>query len=113
MNVAPVGGKSTLYTQLVSVRKQTGKTPLQLKQYEECVIPKSLAYIYKYFQDFYNGDHFSYTELQAWESFIGFKLTYIEAELIRQLCLERTVFDAERARQTIEHERQNNKPKRR
>lgn len=102
MKVPPVGAKSSLYDQLSNVRKQTGKTPLQLEQYENAKISEEFTYILRYFADFYNGDQFSYTELQAWQSFTGIDLNYWEAELIRQLFLERMAFDAKRQNDYIE-----------
>lgn len=96
MAVPVIGSKASLLEQLKQVKKVTGKTPSQLAEYESKSLPRSLAYIYHYFQDFYNGDQFSYTELQSWQKFIGFELAYWEAELIRQLCLERLAFDFKR-----------------
>lgn len=61
------------------------------------------------FLDFYNGDKFSYSELQAWQSYTGFELNYQEAELIRQLCLERTMFDYRRQQAELEYMKQTDK----
>lgn len=98
----PVNSKSCLYDNLVNVRKQTGKTPLQLEQFEKSKISEKFDYILRYFYDFYNGDQFSYTELQAWQSFTGIQLDYWEAELIRQLFLERVAFDYKRQNDYLE-----------
>jgi hypothetical protein len=105
MALPPIGATSSLLTQLEHVRKVTGKTPSQLEEYESKQLPKELAYIYLYFQDFYNGDQFSYTELQSWQKFIGFDLAYWEAELIRQLCLERLAFDFKRQQDYIKSQK--------
>lgn len=94
--VPPIGSKSSLYDNLCKVRQQTGKTPSQLEQFENVKVPEHLNYILCYFHDFYNGDQFSYTELQAWQRFAGIDLNYQEAELIRQLYLERAAFDYKR-----------------
>lgn len=110
MHVPPVGGKSTLYNQLCNIRKQTGKTPPQLQAYEDSKLPEELAYIYGYFRDFYNGGQFSYTELQSWQAFSKIELTYIEAELIRQLCLEHQHFTFKR-QQAHQEYLVNNPPK--
>lgn len=101
MALPPIGGKASLLSQLEHVQKVTGKTPSQLEEYQSRKLPKELAYIYLYFQDFYNGDQFSYTELQSWQHFMGFNIEYWEAELIRQLCLERTAFDFKRQQDYI------------
>ena len=96
MALPPIGSTASLLDQLKKVRQVTGKSPSQLEEYEKQQLPKELAYIYYYFQDFYNGDQFSYTELKSWQHFMGFDLVYWEAELIRQLCLERSAFDFKR-----------------
>ena len=109
MHIPPIGGKSSLYDQLCNVRKQTNKTPPQLQAYEDATLPSELAYIYGYFRDFYNGGQFSYTELQSWQAFQGIKLSYNEAELIRQLCLEHLHFVTKR-RQAYQDHLANNPP---
>lgn len=112
MKTPPVGSKTPLLTQLQHVYKASKKKPLQLEQYEKLKPPVELDYIYRYWQDFYNGDQFSYTELQAWQQFMGVKLEYREAELIRQLSLERAVFDSNRLQQKIEQDKTNSESKR-
>src|SRR5574343_169448 len=102
MAVPPVGSKASLLDQLKHIKKVTGKTPSQLQEYEAAKLPSELSYIYTYFLDFYNGEKFSYTELQAWQNFVGFQLSYVEAELIRQLCLERLSFDYSRQQEYIQ-----------
>lgn len=101
----PIGASASLLDQLKKVRQVTGKTPSQLEEYESKQLPKEFAYVYLYFQDFYNGDQFSYTELQSWQKFIGFDLAYWEAELIRQLCLERSAFDYKRQQEYIKSQK--------
>lgn len=93
------------------MRKVTGKTPSQLAEYEANSIPQSLRYIYNFFLDFYNGDKFSYTELQSWQHYMGVELNYREAELIRQICLERQAFDYKRQQAELEYMK-SKKPKR-
>ena len=107
MAVPVIGSKATLLSQLRQVQKVTGKTPAQLEEFENKILPAELAYIYHYFQDFYNGDQFSYTELQSWQKFIGFELAYWEAELIRQLCLERLAFDFKRQQEYLQNQKGN------
>ena len=74
-------------------------------------IPDSLLYIYKLFLDFYNGDKFRYSELMAWQQYAGVELNYREAELIRQICLERKAYEFKRQQAEIEYMR-TRKPKR-
>lgn len=105
MALPPIGGKASLLESLQHVRKVTGKTPSQLAEYESKQLPKEIAYIYLYFQDFYNGDQFSYTELHSWQKFMGFSLAYWEAEIIRQLCLERLAFDFKRQQDYIQSQK--------
>lgn len=95
----------------MQVRKVTGKTPSQLAEYEANSIPQSLRYIYNFFLDFYNGDKFSYTELQSWQQYMGVELDYREAELIRQICLERQAFEYKRQQAELEYMK-SKKPKR-
>lgn len=102
MATPPIGAKASLLEQLQNVRKQTGKTPSQLAQYESQELPSELRYLFLYYQDFYNGDQFSYTELLAWQQFAGIRLSHWEAELIRQLCLERHAFDFKRQQDHIQ-----------
>jgi hypothetical protein len=105
MVIPPIGSKASLVDQLKHVRKVTGKTPAQLAEYEKKKLPRETSYVYLYFQDFYNGDQFSYTELQSWQQFMGFQLAYWEAELIRQLCLERLAFDYKRQQEFVQNEK--------
>lgn len=105
MSVPVIGSKASLLSQLQHVKKVTGKTPSQLEIYENTKLPPHIAYIYHYFYDFYNGDQFSYTELQSWQKFIGFDLEWWETEIIRQLCLERLAFDYKRQQDYIQSQK--------
>lgn len=107
----PLGSETPTLTHLKHVRKVTGKTPSQLAEYEASSVPESLRYIYNYFLDFYNGDKFRYSELMAWQQYAGIELNYREAELIRQICLERKAYEFKRQQAEIEYMR-TKKPKR-
>ncbi len=99
----PFGSDVATIVHLRKVKKQTGKTPLQLQEFESKQAPQFLRYILDLFKDFYNGQTFSYMELESWQNVIGVEIDYVEAELIRQLCLEREAFDFKRHQ---EHQRQ-------
>lgn len=99
----PFGSDIPTIKHLQHVKKVTGKVPSQLAEYEASSIPQSLRYIYNLFLDFYNGDKFSYTELQSWQDYLGLNFTYREVELIRQICLERQTFDYKRKQAEIEY----------
>ena len=61
------------------------------------------------FLDFYNGDKFSYCELMAWQKYADVTLEYREIELIRQICLERQMFDYKRQQAELEYMKQQDK----
>lgn len=102
MRTPPVGSSVSTLDHLVKVEKASGKTPAQLLTYRQTKCPSSLSYVLAYFNDFYNGHDFSYTELQSWQSFSGIKLDYCEAELMRQLCLEKEAFNFKRSQAAID-----------
>lgn len=96
LNTAPIGSEAPLIKHLRSIKKQTGKTPPKLQEYEEKQAPSHFKYLLDLFYDFYNGQQFSYTELQSWLNLTCITLEPWEVEIIRQLCLEKDTFDSKR-----------------
>lgn len=111
MRTPPHGSTVSTLDHLLRVEKASGKTPSQLLEYRKTKCPPSLEYVLAYFYDFYNGYEFSYTELQSWQSFTGVELDYCEAELVRQLCLEKEAFNFKRNQAAIDADK--GKPRKR
>lgn len=101
----PFGSSTPTITHLNQVKKVTGKTPSQLRDYEASSVPECLRYVYKLYLDFYNGEKFTYAEFNAWKEYIGVELNHLECDIIRQICLEREAFLFRREQKRIEWER--------
>lgn len=67
----------------------TGKKPAQLVTLDENQLPEELSYIYQWFAEFYSGQPFSYSELEAWCRITGRELDFIEMDVMRRLVFAR------------------------
>jgi len=108
---APTNGGSTILAQLRQVEKQTRKTPERLRQYREEQAPPHLKYLLDYWNDFYNGQPFSYIELQAWLTLSKLELEPWEIEIIRQLSLEKDAINTKAQIEAIKNRSQNKRGK--
>jgi hypothetical protein len=57
--------------------------PPELAKAEKC--PESLAYIWLWFCEMFNGEHLPYTEIQAWSNLTKRSLSAFEVDLLRSL----------------------------
>jgi hypothetical protein len=67
----------------------TGKKPAKLVELDNTPFPEELGYLYQWFAEFYNGQPFSYSELEAWCRLTCRQLDPIEVEIMRHLVLIR------------------------